>query len=186
MQVLEEGVVTISGYPVDIPSKFILIATMNPDDTSTEQMSDVFMDRFDVIYIGYPSTIEDEKNIILLKGKKLDVMINDAMLHFLVLFIRNLRESDKLQKKPSVRATLGLYERSQANALIAARRKVNLDDIQKAVVSVLSHRIELKPSIKFLQKPEDFIKEPHRNKLNVLLTRTTHLAYHAGQLALLK
>ena len=33
---------------------------------------------------------------------------------------------------------------------------------------------------------EDFIKEPHRNKLNIILTRTTHLAYHTGQLALLK
>ncbi len=33
---------------------------------------------------------------------------------------------------------------------------------------------------------EDFSKEPHRNKLNILLTRTTHLAYHTGQLVLLK
>lgn len=33
---------------------------------------------------------------------------------------------------------------------------------------------------------EDFAKEPHRNRLNVVLGRTTHLAYHVGQLALLK
>lgn len=33
---------------------------------------------------------------------------------------------------------------------------------------------------------EDFAKEPHRNKLNVVITRTTHLAYHTGQLILLK
>ena len=33
---------------------------------------------------------------------------------------------------------------------------------------------------------EDFIKEPHRNKLNVLITRTTHQSYHLGQLAYLK
>ncbi len=32
---------------------------------------------------------------------------------------------------------------------------------------------------------EDFAKEPHRNKLNIILTRTTHLAYHTGQLRLL-
>jgi hypothetical protein len=31
---------------------------------------------------------------------------------------------------------------------------------------------------------EDFAKEPHRNKLNVLLSRTYHLKYHGGQLAL--
>ncbi len=34
--------------------------------------------------------------------------------------------------------------------------------------------------------PEDFVKEPHRNRLNVLLSRTNHLAYHFGQLAYLK
>ena len=33
---------------------------------------------------------------------------------------------------------------------------------------------------------EDFLKEPHRNRLNVLISRTNHLAYHFGQLAFLK
>ena len=32
----------------------------------------------------------------------------------------------------------------------------------------------------------DFAKEPHRNKLNVLLSRTTHQSYHLGQLINLK
>lgn len=33
---------------------------------------------------------------------------------------------------------------------------------------------------------EDFQKEPHRNKLNVLIGRANHIAYHLGQLILLK
>lgn len=33
--------------------------------------------------------------------------------------------------------------------------------------------------------PDDFAKEPHRNKLNVLLNRTSHTSYHLGQLAYL-
>ncbi len=33
---------------------------------------------------------------------------------------------------------------------------------------------------------EDFAKEPHRNRLNVLLSRTSHLASHYGQLVFLK
>lgn len=32
---------------------------------------------------------------------------------------------------------------------------------------------------------EDFLIEPHRNKLNVIITRTSHLQYHMGQLRLL-
>jgi hypothetical protein len=33
---------------------------------------------------------------------------------------------------------------------------------------------------------EAFEKEPHRNRLNVILNRTNHLSYHYGQLAFLK
>lgn len=33
---------------------------------------------------------------------------------------------------------------------------------------------------------EDFEKEPHRNKLNVVINRTNHLATHFGQLIFLK
>ena len=33
---------------------------------------------------------------------------------------------------------------------------------------------------------EDFANEPHRNKLNILLNRTNHEAYHLGQLVFLK
>ena len=33
---------------------------------------------------------------------------------------------------------------------------------------------------------EDFIKEPHRNKLNIIINRTNHLATHLGQLIFLK
>ena len=32
---------------------------------------------------------------------------------------------------------------------------------------------------------EDFVKEPHRNKLNVMISRTNHVSYHLGQLILL-
>ena len=32
---------------------------------------------------------------------------------------------------------------------------------------------------------DDFIKQPHRNKLNVIITRTNHLTYHNGQLIFL-
>jgi hypothetical protein len=32
---------------------------------------------------------------------------------------------------------------------------------------------------------EDFAKEPHRNKLNVLINRTNHMSYHRGQLVYL-
>ncbi len=33
---------------------------------------------------------------------------------------------------------------------------------------------------------EDFVKEPHRNRLNIIIGRTNHLQYHMGQVALIK
>ena len=33
---------------------------------------------------------------------------------------------------------------------------------------------------------EDFSKEPHRNKLNIIINRTNHQSYHLGQLAYLR
>lgn len=37
-----------------------------------------------------------------------------------------------------------------------------------------------------LVSAEDFAKQPHRNKLNVLISRTNHVSNHLGQLLLLK
>lgn len=59
------------------------------------------------------------------------------------------------------------------------------------VNKLLLEKIELLSFEQLLEKhttvsDEDFAKEPHRNKLNVILSRTNHLAYHVGQLALLK
>ena len=33
---------------------------------------------------------------------------------------------------------------------------------------------------------EDFAKEPHRNKLNIIINRAGHMSYHLGQLILLQ
>ena len=162
LQVLQEGEATIGSYAVDLPANFIFIGTMNPEDTSTERLSDVFIDRFDVINMGYPEALDVEKEIVLQKGKKLDVNFPDNLVGLAVLFVRILRENKELEKKPSVRASIGLYERAQANAFLDGRKTVNADDISNAVISVLSHRIELKPSVKYLQSNEEFLKKEFR------------------------
>src|SRR3989338_8544487 len=108
----------------------------------------------------YPETAEIEKEIILKKGKKIgNVNVSEKLLELMVYFIRLLREDKNLEKKPSVRASLGLYERSQSNALLNNRKNATFEDLKAIVVSVLAHRIRLKPSIKYLQKPETYIAE---------------------------
>ncbi|MEK6943058.1 MAG: ATP-binding protein [Nanoarchaeota archaeon] len=163
LQVLEERKATIGSYDVDFDIDFVFIATMNPEDSSTERLNDVLLDRFDAIYMNYPETIEIEKKIIVSKGKKL-ATVSDELLTLIAYFIRLLRNDEKLEKKPSVRASIGLYERSQSNALVKGRKTVQFEDIKDVVSSVLSHRIRLKPSVRYLQDVSDYLKEQfHKN-----------------------
>ncbi|VVB80802.1 Archaeal Lon protease [uncultured archaeon] len=159
LQVLEEGKATLGAYTVELPANFIFIGTMNPEETAaTEKLSDVFMDRFDVVHMGYPESLDIEKRIVLEKGQKL-LAFDDDLLSLAILFVRTIREHKNILKKPSVRASIGIYERAQANAFLAKRKTVTIEDITEAIVSVLAHRIELKPSVKYLQTNEEFIKE---------------------------
>jgi MoxR-like ATPase len=165
LQVLQERKCTIGSYDVDFDADLIFIATINPEDSATERMADVLLDRFDVVYMDYPENVENEKEIVKKHGEKL-CQVSEDLLHLMVYFVRLLREDSNIEKKPSVRATLGLYGRSQANAILNKRKEANFEDLKESIISVLSHRIRLKPSLKHLEgttsyvrkKLEDFLK----------------------------
>ena len=161
LQVLEERKATIGSYTVDIETDFIFIATMNPDDFSgTEKLSEVLLDRLDLVYVKYPENIENELKIIEIKGKRLkEVEFNKELLKIVLGFIHELRMNKDIERAPSVRASLGLYERAQANAFLRSSKKVEIDDIINALFSVISHRIRLKPSIRYLMNEKEFIKK---------------------------
>lgn len=165
LQVLEEGKATLGGYMLELPANFIFIGTMNPEDSSTEKLSDVFLDRFDVVYMGYPEDDKTEKEIVMSKAKREDVEFPENELNFMISFISSLRNDEKLEKRPSVRATICLFERVQANAIIRGKKKVQTEDIAQSVISVLSHRIRLKPSFKFLQEPSEYVGERFREHM---------------------
>jgi len=161
LQVLEEGKATIGSYDIELPANFIFIGSMNPEDfAGTEKLSEVLLDRFDLIYMSYPESADIEKQIINVKGKKINgIYFPEEFMDFTLNFIRALRENKDLERAPSVRASIGLYERAQSNAMIEKRKRVAIEDIKSAVISVLSHRIRLKPSIKYLKTPEDYLEE---------------------------
>ncbi len=158
LQALQEKIVTIGSYDIDFEANFLFIATMNPEDTSTESISTVLMDRFDVAYMTYPETQEEEEEIVEKTAKKL-INVPPDVRRTLVLFVRELRDNDKLEKLPSVRATIGLYERGQTQAMLKGKETVEWEDVQKVLFSVLSHRIKLKPSAQYLQTPREFLKK---------------------------
>lgn len=67
--------------------------------------------------------------------------------------------------------------------------KEELSTQWKAIVEELNRTIKSYTESDWLSRhtvvsDEDFKKEPHRNKLNVMLSRVTHKASHLGQIAL--
>jgi Mg-chelatase subunit ChlI len=158
LQALQEGYVTIGSYDVDLQTNFIFIGTMNPEDSNTEKIADVLLDRFDVVYMSYPEKLETEISIVKKAGEKL-VEFPEKLLMLGVLFVRLLRESKDVEKAPGVRASIGLYERAQANAFLAGRSSVTKQDLQNAIISVIAHRIKLKPSVSYLTNEVDFVNE---------------------------
>ncbi|MBC7883901.1 MAG: DinB family protein [Saprospiraceae bacterium] len=72
--------------------------------------------------------------------------------------------------------------------LLSARE---LRQLWTNVNSVLAERFTILTDQEWFQKhnavsDEAFQKEPHRNRLNVVINRTNHLAYHQGQFVLIK
>lgn len=160
LQVLQERIATIGSYDIDFPADFIFIGTMNPDDNSTEELSHVFLDRFDLIYVSYPDTHEDEATIVK-QVAKTHVPVDDSLRDFIVRFVRDLRHDKNLEKLPSVRATIGLVERASAHAAVKGHDRVKLSDVSAIVPSVLSHRVALKPSVRYLKSVQDYIAEEY-------------------------
>jgi len=161
LQVLEEGRATIGSYDIELNADFVMIGTMNPEDfAATERLSEVLLDRFDFIFVRYPETLELEHEIVTKYGEKLvEVEFPEEVLRLTLGFIRKLRDNENLERVPSVRASLGLYERAQSNALLSHRKNVITDDVLEAFYSVVGHRIRLKPSVKYLTNMKDFLKK---------------------------
>ncbi len=163
LQALAEKRVTIGSYDIDLKTEFILIATMNPEDTSTEQLSDVFLDRFDMIYMSFPEDQETEERIVLGETEPSSAEFPTELFKGSVKFVRSLREDENLEKKPSVRGSIGIYERACATAELKEKEEVTLKDLEEVVVSVLSHRISLKPSLKYVEKVDEYLKKKFKN-----------------------
>ncbi len=159
LQALEEHTVTIGGYDVDFQADFIFIGTMNPDDTSTEELSDVFLDRFDLITVGYPETGEVELRIVRQQKLSLGAELPPGLEEHVVSFIRQLRLNPDVLKRPSVRASIGVVDRANAHAALAGRDRTTVEDIAAVLASVLAHRMSLKPSIKYLEEPDEFLRK---------------------------
>jgi Mg-chelatase subunit ChlI len=163
LQVLEEHTATIGPYDVEYAANFLMLATMNPrEHAGVEELSDVLMDRFDVVTMSYPEDPELEKQILLRYGVMLDgVSLPEAVLDTLVRLVRSTREdpwAKEMDQGASVRAGLAMYEKAQAMAWLEGEGEVGQDHVRTVAVSTLVGRIKPSPESKYYDDAEGLIQ----------------------------
>ncbi len=138
LQVLDEGRATISGYDVDYPADFLMIATSNLSAESGDvPLIDVLLDRVDVIEMGYPRRVDEEVAIIRNEGKDLGVEVDDQIVEAIAGAVQRTRLEDTPGKPASVRASIKIYEQTQSYALLRGSRVAKPSDLYDALCSVL-------------------------------------------------
>ena len=113
-----------------------------------------------VYILGHLAAVNDGMFTILGLGEKLNPATEE-------LFIRNPENSGL--EKPSLEELKQYW--NDVNALLTQKmNQVQADEWFTRHTAI---------------SEDDFAKEPHRNKLNIVINRTGHLAYHIGQLVYL-
>ena len=171
LEVMEEGQVTIDGTTRKVPKPFMLLATQNPIEyLGTFPLPEAQLDRFMFrISLGYPSyrneffmidriikeeamenigSVATADDMLHIQEKVKSVLISDAIKKYVLDIITATRKNSNVLLGASPRASLQLLKAAQAAAYYMGRDYIIPDDIQKLAVSVLSHRIILKPEAK--------------------------------------
>ena len=163
LQVLEEHKATIGPYDVDYTANFLMLATMNPKEhAGVEELSDVLLDRFDVVTMSYPETAEIEKTILLKYGKRMEgIDFPEDMLDRLLTVVRATREdpwAKEMDQGASVRAALALYEKAQTRAWLEGDHSVSMDHLRAVGVSTMVGRIKPSPESKYYDDPMGLVE----------------------------
>ena len=168
LEAMQERQVTIDGVTHPLRSPFLVMATQNPIELEgTFPLPEAQIDRFILrISIGYPG--ENEENDILERFRSSDplpdlkpvsspvevlsmiderrqVRIVEPIREYIVKVSRATRKNPEIELGASPRATLALYQTSQAWAAIRGRDFVLPDDVKKVAPHVLTHRLIISP-----------------------------------------
>jgi len=168
LEAMQERQVTVDGVTRLLQRPFLVMATQNPVELEgTFPLPEAQIDRFLLrILIGYPT--EQEENTILerfrlsdplpdleavttpeeiidMQGKRRQVRVEETVRDYVVRVARATRDHNEIQLGASPRATLSLYQASQAWAAIQGREYVLPDDVKAMAPHVLTHRLMIAP-----------------------------------------
>ena len=167
LEAMQERQVTIDGISHPLPRPFLVLATQNPVELEgTFPLPEAQVDRFLVhIHIGYPDQEEENtmlerfrvadpmqtstrclpgRNPSLPAGRK-EIRVEASVRDYIVRISMATRANVDISLGASPRATLALYQVSQAWAALQGRDYVLPDDVKHITPHVLSHRLIIAP-----------------------------------------
>lgn len=168
LEAMQERQVTSDGITRPLPRPFLVLATQNPVELEgTFPLPEAQVDRFLLrVAIGYPT--QQEENAILERFRLDDplltleavttseeitaaqmerrkVRVEESVRDYAVRVARATRQNSDVKLGASPRATLGLYQSSQAWAAIHGRDYVLPDDVKIMAPHVFGHRLMISP-----------------------------------------
>ncbi|NIM92486.1 MAG: AAA domain-containing protein [Anaerolineales bacterium] len=168
LEAMQERQVTVDGVTRPVPRPFLVLATQNPIELEgTFPLPEAQLDRFLMcLEIGYPNR-EEEESILLRFGEhdplvdlqpvsspeevmemqdaRRRVRVEDSVRGYILDVARATREHTEIELGASPRASLALYQTSQAWAVIQGRDFVIPDDAKIMAPHVLTHRLIISP-----------------------------------------
>ena len=171
LEVMQEKQITIEGKPFKAQLPFMVLATQNPiEQEGTYPLPEAELDRFMIkVLIDYPSLSEevslarqvttgkshdslsvneiegvaDPKRILELQQLTANIEVDDAVFEYAAKIARTTREWHSFALGAGPRATIALIRVSRAYAIMNGRDFATPNDIKKAALSVLRHRVAL-------------------------------------------
>ena len=166
LEAMEEGQVTVDGVSHPIPKPFVVIATQNPTGAAgTQLLPDSQMDRFAIrLSLGYPSfkdevsmvmsrqgrdplktmtALFDRQVLLAVQDEVARTYISQELAEYAVELINRTRDSERILRGASPRATLALIAMAKAMGQLRGRDYVVPRDIQEVLIPTLSHRLLL-------------------------------------------
>ncbi len=170
-EVMEEKQITMDGVRYEMNPPFMVLATQNPiEQEGTYRLPEAQLDRFLFkIVVDYPTaedeleivireqalknTTKDEKIETIIKGEEIinfrklvhEVNIEENLLKYITNVVVNTRSNAQLYLGASPRATIAILNASKTFAAIEGRDFVTPEDVKKAAIPVLQHRVIVTP-----------------------------------------
>ena len=169
LEAMQEKQITIEGTTHKLAAPFIVLATQNPIEyEGTYPLPEAQMDRFLIkLSVGYP---DEDVETGILEGRSQrkkdtfsvkpratpdkvvemhdsieEVFVKKEVMKYIVDLVQSTRRDPRVAVGSSPRGSLGLFKLSRALAVLSGRDYVVPDDVKRAAIPVLGHRIILKP-----------------------------------------